>query len=843
MIDADGVQTVLVAAGTYYPTHDYNRSAAFLFDKPIAIIGGHHGATWEYNPMENKTILSGDIGNQGVEFDNCFNVVRISANAKVDGFVIRDGYADQTFEVSRRTGAGVYNTASPTVTNCVFTNNKVIGSGSNGIGAAWINFAGDAHSTIINSLFYGNYATGNGGAITAEMGSVTVVNCTFAKNTTVMPGKGTLNQYSSTLTVKNSIVYDNIGAGINADGPSTTNVHHSLVQGIASNDNLDADPLFADANAGDFRILTASPAIDAGDGLAPELASIAVDLAGNPRIHGTIDMGAFENAGIVSCIAPTTWNGTQWSNRAPTSVEYRATIAGDYSSTENLIACQLDVVSGNVTINSGHNVLLKGALNVDGQAAVTFENNAHLIQEDDVPNGGIATYIRNSNPLHYLDYTLWSSPAHGDQTLKQFSPQTLDNRFYVYNTAVDAYSNYTSASGVFGDHPDSVTFAPGKSYLIRMPYGLPQNQTSIFNGVFEGTLNNGTIATPLHTSGNGYNAVGNPYPSPINIWDFIDSNAGQLDDGTLYFWRKTNDATATTYATITKLAYNANQADGGNVGGTFTGDPSEWVLSSGQGFFVKAAAGASGLFFDNQMRRATNHNQFFRSQAPLSQSTAISRFWINITGENSFGQTTIGYTNQTTNGIDYGWDGILVNDGQISVYSLSEGTMLAIQARGAFDLNDIVPLGYKVATAGNYTIDLHHFEGVFESDQTIFLRNNETGELYNLKDSPYVFWSEAGVFDDRFAIVYKESTLNNSIPEVVDDKVVIVQNERIITIKSASMAIENLMIYDLNGKKLYQSERINANEITVQPMPIAPQVLIVSMTMANGKKIHRKILY
>jgi hypothetical protein len=64
--------------------------------------------------------------------------------------------------------------------------------------------------------------------------------------------------------------------------------------GTDNGHNLDADPLFVDADNGNLRLQVTSPAIDAGDSDAVPV-GITTDLDGNPRFSGaTVDMGAYE---------------------------------------------------------------------------------------------------------------------------------------------------------------------------------------------------------------------------------------------------------------------------------------------------------------------------------------------------------------------------------------------------------------------------------------------------------------------------------------------------------------------------------------------------------------------
>jgi len=65
---------------------------------------------------------------------------------------------------------------------------------------------------------------------------------------------------------------------------------------INEGNNIDEDPLFVDAQAGDVSLQPESPCIDAGDPNAPDVPD--TDILGNPRVSPP-DMGAFEYLEIV----------------------------------------------------------------------------------------------------------------------------------------------------------------------------------------------------------------------------------------------------------------------------------------------------------------------------------------------------------------------------------------------------------------------------------------------------------------------------------------------------------------------------------------------------------------
>lgn len=166
---------VWVAAGVYTPTNNNDRSIPFHVFKGVKIYGGFVGNEMERshrNWQLNKTILSGEIGTKKPS-DNSFTVVHIQnadKNTLLDGFIISDGFANQSGKTGalQKAGGGLYNDGSgleknsnPIIKNCHFVNNyardgaAIYNNGMNG---------GSANAVFENCRFINNRADLDGGA-------------------------------------------------------------------------------------------------------------------------------------------------------------------------------------------------------------------------------------------------------------------------------------------------------------------------------------------------------------------------------------------------------------------------------------------------------------------------------------------------------------------------------------------------------------------------------------------------------------------------------------------------------------------------------------------------------
>ncbi|RXR22438.1 hypothetical protein [Flavobacterium stagni] len=525
----------------------------------------------------------------------------------------------------------------------------------------------------------------------------------------------------------------------------------------------------------------------------------------------------------------TTWDGTAWSNGAPDATT-AAFVTGNLTIASNLQACAL-VISNNaiVSVASGSNVTLQNALSVASGSSFTVNSNANLIQVNpNAVNSGNIVVKRASNPLIRLDYILWGSPVAG-QNLFNFSPLTSVNpniRFYQYNPSTNVYNTVSD----YATH----AMQAGKGYLIRLPFNHP-TAAAVWNGSFTGVPNNGTYTVTLGNTGSGfgYNAVSNPYPSTLDIAQFYSDNASNVEP-TLYFWRKTNNATKPSYCT-----WNMDTDTFVDNGEAYTESPNG-IIQVGQGFFVEAKGSATSVVFNNTQRVGNNANQMFKTQGVATQNTEKHRIWLNITSGNDFAQAVVGYFSNGTLAAD-ATDSKLFNDGNLALTTLIGTSQYVVNGRPVpFDAADVVPMSYKATTPGMMTIAIDRVDGLFTGgSQAIYLHDLADNTYHNLNAGPYVFQSQAGTFNSRFELVY-QNALSTVSQELEANHFQVVRKEGTLHIQANEMMAQ-VIVFDLQGRVVVQQKNVNQQTI-VLPGVIQDQVYLVRVITTTGKSGIKKVL-
>jgi hypothetical protein len=579
------------------------------------------------------------------------------------------------------------------------------------------------------------------------------------------------------------------------------------------------------------------------------------------------------NAVMINAIPSTTWNGTAWSTGSPPDLNTAAIITGNYNmvsptSLPSFEACSLTINSpATVTIDDSKYIAIQNDLTVNTGGTLIVRNNGSLVMNDDagvVTNNGTTQVIRTTAPFELYDYTYWSSPVDATSITSTFTGWRTDYSF-EFNTANYSDTNTINSAGTItaAGVPDSFDdFAPwawlpytgtmtnGKGYAIMGPTNLGSYPNST-NVTFSGKVNNGVISPSIVESGNAantaddFNLVGNPYPSAIFANKFITDN-GTKTSGSLYFWThvanvSTSNPGPNLYNFISDdyAVYNMS----GGTRASFTGSavPTGYI-ASGQGFFVEAQ-GNNTLTFNNSMRSKTYaNNQFFRTSQP---NGSIDRVWLNLRSEDGmFGQLLVAYFDDTTLDFDWAYDArVNQTNNYVSFYSMAANEKYKIQARPTFEDSDIVPIGYFSAVTGEFTISIDQKEGALDDESTnIYIEDLKMNIIHNLKLSPYVFTTEYGRFEDRFLLRYTDGALNNPDFDTLSNSVVVASNHGQLTIKSYIQTMEEVTVYDILGRQLFNQKGIGNNDFSATNISLSQQSVIVKIKLESGTIVTKKVL-
>lgn len=347
---------IWVAEGTYNVNqgHYANGTAFSATDKALSITlanntkiyGGFDGTEAansigfaQRDPESRICIITGDnssndTGNFGNRSDNSYHVVSAGTTnntARLDGFRIRGGNAAGTSpddkggganldnssclivrcvlidNEAQQGGGGVYTSkATPTLINCRILGNRALEPASptsfpkpgGGIYVAY-------GVTLHNCVFSGNSALYGGGVYWPNSGfidAIAIENCTFSANTASASNGGGAIFCEGAATVDNSILWGNIPDQYVESGGGSVTFANSNVQGTTpSGTNIAADPLFADADGGDFiygtidddlHLTCVSPSLHTGGtSLLPlDIADLNLDSSTTDTLDRDVDM-------------------------------------------------------------------------------------------------------------------------------------------------------------------------------------------------------------------------------------------------------------------------------------------------------------------------------------------------------------------------------------------------------------------------------------------------------------------------------------------------------------------------------------------------------------------------
>lgn len=279
-------------------------------------------------------------------------------------------------------------------------------------------------------------------------------------------------------------------------------------------------------------------------------------------------------------------------------------------------------------------------------------------------------------------------------------------------------------------------FQPGVGYLLFVRGNLLG--TPIWN--LSGPINSGNadLGVTFTSSGtpanDGWNLVGNPYPSTID-WNSGSWTKNGLT-GTIYMRDNGNGGVVATW----------NGTTGVNGGSRF--------IAAGQAFWVQADTDSPDLIATEAVKVAGTSTTFFRERSvqDLVRVTLVQN--------EKRDETVIHFREDANHGFDKVDAWKLKNSAVFNISSLTEqGEDLAINSLPYIGCSKTITLNMTNVTTGNYRLEFSELES-FSNASAIMLTDKFTGTSLDVKsDSSYNFSITTDTVSsapDRFKLVFSE---------------------------------------------------------------------------------------
>jgi hypothetical protein len=352
-----------------------------------------------------------------------------------------------------------------------------------------------------------------------------------------------------------------------------------------------------------------------------------------------------------------------------------------------------------------------------------------------------------------------------------------------------------------------------------------------------GPLNNGTIPggytvtkTAGTGAGEGLNAIGNPYASPIS-WNAFRALSG---NNTL----------------LSTSGYQAFIATGGYAGtyGSWDGTVGSPVsvtdkIASSQGIMITALA-AGSINANNSVRLTTASDlgsTFFNGYNSVPNLMRLE-----VLGNGFANETAIYFDPTAVDAFDIHRDARLIytpTQGVPNLYSYIDNTPLNINVMGHLNMDKVIPLGLKIQSAGTYSLVATDMSS-FAPSVIAYLEDTQTGTMTNLRTNPsYTLTLAEGEINNRFFLHFHPAVEFNTVGETCAG------NDGKLMINYPTTNTVNIVIKDESGNVVVAQNNVSGsvainnlvagNYVAEMTFGIAPNTYTTSdyFTVAGGNAV------
>ncbi len=402
----------------------------------------------------------------------------------------------------------------------------------------------------------------------------------------------------------------------------------------------------------------------------------------------------------------------------------------------------------------------------------------------------------------------------------------------IFSTAasVESYNEPTASWVVENGN----TLSPMKGYIAVSP-----TVNSVVT--FTGTLNNGTqsinLTRSVSKSKEGFNLVGNPYPSYLD-WSLASSaNTGVMTT----IWYRTKTA----QNTYTFDTYNAS----GNTHTSNGANPVSKLIPPMQGFWVRVNEGvpSATLSFNNTMR---SHGDITSNilKAPSSIQSEQKILRLKVSNGTNSDEAIVLFNPNASDGFD-GFDSPkMTNANPVvpEIYTLADNEHVVINGFSTVYYNTEIPLGFTTGEANTFSIQVTEMNN-FDDGTVVILKDNEKmtdqEQILSL-DKPYDFTSDIFSSANRFSLIFRTTSITTGTnEELANQRILINKNgNNQITVNCLSGLNANgfVSVYNAQGKLLVTKPL--TNRISVLEAPVYAGIYLVKVI--NGAKcVSEKIIF
>lgn len=379
------------------------------------------------------------------------------------------------------------------------------------------------------------------------------------------------------------------------------------------------------------------------------------------------------------------------------------TVPSNVPSTANVVVSGAAVVSNTQTLSAND-------LSISSGSGLTLQSGASLIV-----NGTITGNVTVEKSLQDANFHLLFPPVNATiAAVPTFNGYYLDK----YVEANGEWTRLTDADNVTPDQGYSLKYSSGSGTLS-----------------FTGTLFNDDLTftnlsyTPTAAGyGYGWNLVGNPFPSAVDLDLGGFTNSGL--NGFVYVWT------------------GANYVSGSLAGaaGTLTGN----IVPANQGFFVKTEAESNSLTIP-KAARVHNGTAFYKEVEQVENVIGLT-----VAGNNATDKMLFSIHPEASQGYDSRFDAFKLfgNTDAPQLYSLVDDEKMSVNSVNTISNETEWGVMLQVGVSGEYTLTAEHLE-TFLNGTEIMLEDLKSGARQNLSQMP-VYQFTASPADDpaRFKLSF-----------------------------------------------------------------------------------------